>query len=377
MSVKKYEIGDTIIDCKPLVHTIVNNKKRKVCDNCFVSITGQQQMIYECSGCHHMFYCSADCLTLDRRCHQLECHIYEPYYSPYLEEYMLRLMLRLYLMVINDKDMSLQDKCYEIYNGKVRRFNDMETHLDLISRDNNRMKIFDYLCDNFVYYAKEFSFILSRNLLFTLYCRYLINHFKIIDHKVNSCEIIGSGLYMKASVLNHSCRPNSAVTYCGSRLILKAIEKIAIGEDITINYCDLEVRVEMRNKHLLKYLYFECFCPKCLSGDQYIDFDVFNKIKYLLKQESRQELPNWLVLNVLTDIFIKLYHQIYNKYHPNLITTLIIILSHKLRNKCENIKHLNDCISETRHRIELIFGTKHAIYRQFIECLEEKHVFHL
>ena len=39
-----------------------------------------------------------------------------------------------------------------------------------------------------------------------------------------------------AALVNHDCRPNSAMTYHGTLLTIRAVRDIAVGEEITINY---------------------------------------------------------------------------------------------------------------------------------------------
>lgn len=50
-----------------------------------------------------------------------------------------------------------------------------------------------------------------------------INAFNILDDNLNT---IGSGIYLAASVLNHSCVPNATATFDGIELRIGAIMDI-------------------------------------------------------------------------------------------------------------------------------------------------------
>lgn len=50
-----------------------------------------------------------------------------------------------------------------------------------------------------------------------------INAFNILDNNLNT---IGTGIYLAASVLNHSCVPNATATFDGTTLRVGAITDI-------------------------------------------------------------------------------------------------------------------------------------------------------
>lgn len=50
-----------------------------------------------------------------------------------------------------------------------------------------------------------------------------INAFNILDNNLNT---IGTGIYLAASVLNHSCTPNATATFDGIVLRIGAIKEI-------------------------------------------------------------------------------------------------------------------------------------------------------
>lgn len=50
-----------------------------------------------------------------------------------------------------------------------------------------------------------------------------INAFNILDDNLNT---IGTGIYLAASVLNHSCVPNAAAIFDGTSLRISAVTDI-------------------------------------------------------------------------------------------------------------------------------------------------------
>lgn len=50
-----------------------------------------------------------------------------------------------------------------------------------------------------------------------------VNSFCICDQELHA---IGTGMYLAASVLDHSCAPNAVVTFEGTTLFLRTLEKL-------------------------------------------------------------------------------------------------------------------------------------------------------
>lgn len=54
---------------------------------------------------------------------------------------------------------------------------------------------------------------------------------------------VAVGLYLKAAMLNHSCRPNALVTFNGREMRVVVTRAIAEGEPVTISYGPLASKV--------------------------------------------------------------------------------------------------------------------------------------
>ncbi|PWW74077.1 SET domain-containing protein [Tuber magnatum] len=73
----------------------------------------------------------------------------------------------------------------------------------------------------------------------------------------------GSGLWIMPSYINHSCWQNSARSFLGDLLIVRAARDIPEGEEITINYLESECSVQKRQKACFSGWGFNCRCTLC------------------------------------------------------------------------------------------------------------------
>ncbi|BDA44739.1 probable N-lysine methyltransferase SMYD2 at C-terminar half [Coccomyxa sp. Obi] len=76
-------------------------------------------------------------------------------------------------------------------------------------------------------------------------------------------ELIGRELYIRASLLNHSCRPNCVVARSTATAAVHALRDIEEGEELTISYIDLGLPPSARCDELRKNFFFECTCDRC------------------------------------------------------------------------------------------------------------------
>ena len=70
------------------------------------------------------------------------------------------------------------------------------------------------------------------------------------------------GVWITASLINHSCLPNVQQSVCGDMIILRATRDLAKDTELRLNYCGTTENVEDREEHLKQYG-FVCSCPLC------------------------------------------------------------------------------------------------------------------
>ncbi|KAF7187933.1 SET and MYND domain-containing protein 5 [Pseudocercospora fuligena] len=80
----------------------------------------------------------------------------------------------------------------------------------------------------------------------------------------------GGGIWLRASMANHSCLFNAARSHIGDLIILRATKPIAAGEEILISYASND-NYELRQVLLEQQWGFTCDCPRCKaeSEDEY------------------------------------------------------------------------------------------------------------
>jgi hypothetical protein len=92
------------------------------------------------------------------------------------------------------------------------------------------------------------------------------------DERENGYKYKVLRLYKDISRVNHSCRPNAAVSWNlkEQKVFLRAIRQIAAGNEITILYLPSEdislLDFNRRRQELLREYNFTCACPDCNLG---------------------------------------------------------------------------------------------------------------
>jgi len=76
---------------------------------------------------------------------------------------------------------------------------------------------------------------------------------------------LGSAIYLQASRLNHSCKPNTVWSMDSEKrtLEVRAVRDIQPGEELTVCYIDPVNMVEDRAKLLMARYNFKCTCEVC------------------------------------------------------------------------------------------------------------------
>ena len=81
---------------------------------------------------------------------------------------------------------------------------------------------------------------------------------------------IGTGIYIKTSMLNHSCDPNAILEFSNGIVFLRAMKNIKMGDEITISYGPLYAQMGWQNRQniLLEGWGFQCMCQVCLKATE-------------------------------------------------------------------------------------------------------------
>jgi len=174
-------------------------------------------------GCKYAFYCNRDCERTDwEMWHEMECEGLRNIYPPTMPNENVMLMWR----VVNRRRKEQQRHEGEV-TWEVIDF--MITHRQ--DYDPQEINHFEYLVERyFIPFLDEGT---TKEHIVSFFCFFFCNNFTIYDTTPNS---IGLGVYPSGALMNHSCRPNTAVTFEGNVALIRAIEDVSPSGEITINY---------------------------------------------------------------------------------------------------------------------------------------------
>eukprot|EP00397_Hematodinium_sp_SG-2012_P017675 GEMP01018085.1.p1 GENE.GEMP01018085.1~~GEMP01018085.1.p1 ORF type:complete len:489 (+),score=95.54 GEMP01018085.1:81-1469(+) len=94
--------------------------------------------------------------------------------------------------------------------------------------------------------------------------RFSCNNFAIVDELFNP---IAAGVYPHGAMLNHSCAPNCVLTYHKGFQLIRVIEPVLAGDELTHSYVDICQPKEERQDYLQNAYNFRCNCKKCEGED--------------------------------------------------------------------------------------------------------------
>ncbi|KAJ3664643.1 hypothetical protein Zmor_000196 [Zophobas morio] len=247
--------GCTIHKEKPFVYVLSSRLRTERCDYCL-----KKGQFMKCSGCHYVHYCGKICQKDGWSVHRFECRNLKRV-SPRVLPDAARLLARLIQILRKGGDLV---KSYYLENC-FRMYKDLMSHYPNIKGDKPRMEHFTSLC------AVLFEFLGDDILpnsaeLMGMYGRMCINSFNIMDQEL---QCLGTGMYLGASVIDHSCTPNAVATFEGPVLYIRALKTFHYLDwsQIRISYIDILNTTKDRQKELETAYYFLCQCPKCLGPE--------------------------------------------------------------------------------------------------------------
>ena len=258
----KYTAGDEILRCEPFAHVVLPGFD--ICDWCLK----KSEELTKCKSCELAKYCSSECIDIAwKEGHREECKLMKKS-AENMPTGMSLLMARIALKLKRSEEEKRNARYYTVLlpNKSQRRFIDLMTHYEPTRSDKDKMASFDKHHDEVSKYLGDIYPTISmhpRDELFMIYCKLLINSFGI-DGDEDISSRVGKGLYLEASVFDHSCWPNAVWVFSGKTLCIRAITDIEKFEDVRINYTwAVNIPREMRRSVLKRVWYFDCHCSEC------------------------------------------------------------------------------------------------------------------
>ncbi|RVE50206.1 hypothetical protein evm_005041 [Chilo suppressalis] len=249
--------GDLILTEQPFVFVLSSKEKGSRCDNCL-----DKGKVLKCSGCQFVHYCGRSCQKDAWPDHKWECGNLKRVAPKVIPD-----AARILAKIINKLSRGDGHSHRAFYSAtSFRMWKDLMSHYSDLKADKRRMDHFTSLCVVLYEFLKDLSLPNTVELM-GLYGRMVINSFTILDTDLNS---IGTGVYLAASILDHSCDPNAVATFDGKTISIRSTIDMPCLDwsQIRISYIDLMKTPYERQTELLDNYYFLCQCDRCMDETQ-------------------------------------------------------------------------------------------------------------
>ncbi|KAK4745202.1 hypothetical protein SAY87_011514 [Trapa incisa] len=254
---KDFFPGEVIIKQEPCVFVPNNSASQARCDTCFSSSN-----LKKCSACRVVWYCGSSCQKSQWKVHQLECRALSrldedkrKYVTP-----SIRLMLKLCIhRKLQDERIipSTATDNYRLVEALVSHMSDIDQkQLVLYAQMANLVNlILQWPNINIKEITENFS---------KLSC----NGHTICDSEFRP---LGTGLYPVISIINHSCLPNAVLVFEETAAVVRAVQYISSGSEVSISYIETAGSTITRQKALKEQYFFTCSCPRCENVGKFND----------------------------------------------------------------------------------------------------------
>ncbi|CAL5417352.1 unnamed protein product [Camellia sinensis] len=253
-STRDFSPGDVILSEEPYVSVPNRVSVDSRCDWCLTTSN-----LKRCSSCQVVWYCGSICQKSDWKLHRLECGALSKLDKDRKKSLTssIRLMVKLYLRRKLQSEKIIPTTVTDNYNlveALVSHTSDIdEKQLVLYAQMANLVSLILQLPDiNIKEIAENFS---------KLAC----NAHTICDSELRP---LGTGLYPIISIINHSCLPNSVLVFEGRVAVIRAVQHIPKGTEVSISYIETAGSTMTRQKALKEQYFFSCACLHCIKVGQ-------------------------------------------------------------------------------------------------------------
>ncbi|CAA0827867.1 Histone-lysine N-methyltransferase ASHR1 [Striga hermonthica] len=255
---RHFSPGEVILTDSPYVCVPNKNKEspEPKCEWCFSSAD-----LKKCSACHVVWYCSSKCQKSDWKMHSVECSALKKVDKERLKSLTqsIRLMVRLCIRFKLQNQKILPNTAtenYKLVEALVSHISEVdENQLILYAQMANLVNLILQWPDsdiNIKQIAENFS---------KLAC----NAHTICDSELRP---LGTGLFPVIAIINHSCLPNAVLVFEGRVAVVRAMQHIPKGTEVTISYIETAGSTITRRKALKEQYFFTCACDRCIKLGQ-------------------------------------------------------------------------------------------------------------
>jgi hypothetical protein len=275
-----------------------------------------------CANCKLFHYCDRKCQKEDWNSFHKhnECKFYTKVWKRgFIVRPLCRatasfwLMLRLYLLIKAKPEVVNQK--YLVSDGIELSF------ADLLS-DDGKQQQFRMEIDVAVALFREIDseFLSDKadvNLMTEVFHKIRINSHFIPHEVVNGA--IGEAISVHLSALNHSCRPNTFGIIKGNGSKVRVLRDIAVGEEITMNFVNIDYPKSDRQVSLAKTKHLICKCERCEAGDTPEELEAMKRIigRYRFRFSSPDAINSPVLFDMMVDD-LQIREKYQGPFHPSL-----------------------------------------------------------
>ncbi|KAK7913349.1 hypothetical protein WMY93_013560 [Mugilogobius chulae] len=250
--------GELVHSADPLAACVSLKRARSACHHCF----SRHEALLRCSQCKMARYCNITCQKQAWPVHKSECKCLRSI-LPRIPTDSVRLAARIIFALCA----SPKGNSEELYT-----LEEHESHLSSLSEQKKEglsqlaSMLQLYLQQEIPSLEQAWSSLPpSCQDPLSLMGKVTCNCFTVSDGELQE---IGVGLYPSLSLLNHDCGPNCVMVFEGTKLQLRAVKEIKLGDELTVSYIDSLELTEDRQKQLEEQYHFTCTCQRCNSRDK-------------------------------------------------------------------------------------------------------------
>lgn len=271
-----YRRGEVLIQSQPFAFIIITPYRGVVCEQCWGRMTPATHQV--CPNCNMVCYCSSSCRVSGTAEHRLECLILSRSGTNRLAlTDHLRLIVRIWLRTRSEGVHRVERWQPSVQQGDAGTGQGEEP--------SSLSKCWDYLVDHTKELEaeaenrevlqneyNELGNILSKvdmpsyETFVNIYSKILVNSFSLRSDRTSTPEHFGTGIYLVASLLNHSCSPNCTVVFQGRQLSIVATKDVPSGyipNVAFITYVNSLDDTSTRREQLKTTWHFTCDCSLC------------------------------------------------------------------------------------------------------------------
>ncbi|KAK0511217.1 hypothetical protein JMJ35_006769 [Cladonia borealis] len=262
-TIKAIDAGEEVLRIeRPLVAVLNQKHLTRACEWCFIWVSegeGEAKTkLRACQGCRIVRYCSKTCQSSSwQHHHRHECKIFKKLYPNVLPN-----TVRILLQILQRR------KSKSLPNTEWQALLNLQSHIDDFRSSSTKnadglttYQTIELMSQALQAYSTTEEEPLS--LLQSLTATTLINALTLTTPHFDP---LGLTLSPQIALLNHSCTPNTAITYSHATLSLRSLTPIPANSELTISYIDTTHPTPTRQSELQERYFFTCACPFCCEN---------------------------------------------------------------------------------------------------------------